>query len=145
MSILSDLRQQGTLGRYAREFPNFICSHVPTEIFIFYKTGMKPGNQKIHALRWPSLRTTHLYKDLPYKQIIYINCVVCSSVCRGPETQIPSVRLRNPETQFPSVCLSSFLKPRFVRLSVEVLKSRSHLSVCRGLEMQMPSVHLSRS
>jgi hypothetical protein len=26
--------------------PNFVCSHVPMEIFLFYKTGKKPGNQK---------------------------------------------------------------------------------------------------
>jgi hypothetical protein len=30
--------------------PNFICSHVPMEIFLFYKTGKKPGNQKKSCL-----------------------------------------------------------------------------------------------
>jgi hypothetical protein len=28
----------------------------------------------VHAIRWPSLRRTHLYKDLPYKQIILRSC-----------------------------------------------------------------------
>jgi hypothetical protein len=29
-----------------RELPNFICSHVPTEVFPFYKMGKKQGNEK---------------------------------------------------------------------------------------------------
>ncbi len=85
-------------------------------------------------------------------QIIYINWIslsvrlsrswnpdpVCSSVevlkprshlfvCRGPKTQIPSVRLSRSWNPCPSV---------------EVLKPRSRLSVCWGLETH---VHLSRS
>ncbi len=28
----------------------------------------------VHAIRWPSLRRTHLYKDLPYKHIILRSC-----------------------------------------------------------------------
>jgi hypothetical protein len=26
--------------------PNFICSHVPIEVFLFYKMGKKQGNKK---------------------------------------------------------------------------------------------------
>ncbi len=33
-------------GHYAGQLPNFICSHVPMEIFLSYKTGKKLGNWK---------------------------------------------------------------------------------------------------
>jgi hypothetical protein len=49
------------------------------------------------------------------------------SVCRGLETQIPSVRLSRSWNSDP-VCPS-----------VEVLKLRSRLSVCRGLEIEIPN------
>ncbi len=38
VSILSDLHQQKN--------PRALCQEVPSEIFLFYKTGKKPGNQK---------------------------------------------------------------------------------------------------
>jgi hypothetical protein len=57
--------------------------------------------------------------------IIYINCVVCSFVYRGLETQIPSVRLLRSWNPDPNYCPS-----------VEVLKPRSRLSVYRGLLQQ---------
>jgi hypothetical protein len=42
----------------------------------------------------------------------------------------------NPDLVCPSV---EVLKPRSVRLSIEVLKRRSHLSICRGLETHIPN------
>jgi hypothetical protein len=30
----------------SRSSPNFICSHVPMEIFLYYETGKKQGNKK---------------------------------------------------------------------------------------------------
>jgi hypothetical protein len=86
------------------------------------------------------------------------------SVCRGPETQILTVRLsrswnldpvcpsvevlkprfhlsvcRGPETQIPSVRLSRSWNPDLIYPFVEVLKLRSRLSVCRSLETQIPN------
>jgi hypothetical protein len=48
MCILKDLPQQ----KNPRVFfcwgnsPNFICSHIPMEIFLFYEAGKNLGNQK---------------------------------------------------------------------------------------------------
>ncbi len=101
--------------------------------------------------------------------ILYINCFVRLSVCRGLETQIPYVCLsrswnsnlrlsvcQGPETEIPSVRLSRFWNLN-LRLSrswnsdpicpyIEVLKPISQLSVCWGLETQISTnilIHLS--
>jgi hypothetical protein len=34
-----------------RKLPNFICSHVPMEIFLFYESGKNLGNQNRVCLR----------------------------------------------------------------------------------------------
>jgi hypothetical protein len=31
-----------------RELPNFICSHIPLEIFLIYKMGKKQGNRVVY-------------------------------------------------------------------------------------------------
>jgi hypothetical protein len=44
---LRDLPQQKNLrGDMLGELPNFLCSQVPMEIFLFHKIGKKWGNQK---------------------------------------------------------------------------------------------------
>jgi hypothetical protein len=40
-----------------RELPNFTCSHIPMEIFLFYERGKKQGNQKRELFM--------LWEDLP--------------------------------------------------------------------------------
>jgi hypothetical protein len=80
-----------TLGRcYAGgSSPNFVCSHIPMEIFLFYKMGKKWGNknkrvvylkERFPSYSWvlvrllgndlgcPSLTRTNLYKNLPYNK-----------------------------------------------------------------------------
>jgi hypothetical protein len=49
MCILRDLPQQKNPSALSLESsaPNFICSHIFMEIFVFYKTGKKRGNKKI--------------------------------------------------------------------------------------------------
>ncbi len=86
-----------------RSSPNFICSCIPTEIFLFYEMGMKQGNKNrvvyirggscthvfswgqehswAHALGCPSLRRTHSY-DLPYNIILYSQDLVLISILR---------------------------------------------------------------
>jgi hypothetical protein len=47
MRILRDLPQQKNPRVLCRgSSPNFICSHVPMEIFLFYEIGKKWGNEK---------------------------------------------------------------------------------------------------
>ncbi len=47
MCFLRDLPQQKNLrGDMLGELPNFLCSQVPMEIFLFHKIGKKWGNQK---------------------------------------------------------------------------------------------------
>ncbi len=47
MCILRNLpHQSNPRAINPRELPNFICSHVPMEIFLFDKMGKKGGNEK---------------------------------------------------------------------------------------------------
>jgi hypothetical protein len=47
MCILRDLlKQKNPKPLCQGSSPNYICSHIPMEIFLFYKVGKKQGNKK---------------------------------------------------------------------------------------------------
>jgi hypothetical protein len=54
------------------KLPDFICSHVPMEIFLFYEMGKKCGNKKRFvygrggSFGCPPWRRMHSYTNLPY-------------------------------------------------------------------------------
>ncbi len=105
MCILRDLPQQKkSRPLCCRSSPNFICSRVPMEIFLFYEMGKKQGNKNrvvyirggsrthvfswgqehtwAHALGCPSLRRTHSYENLPSNIILYSQDLVLRSILR---------------------------------------------------------------
>ncbi len=87
------------------ELPNLICSHVPMEIFLFYKTEKKQENQKRVSLYKGRSRYTYgrvgLYKGrFPYSWVLlrFENTLELTPSSAPPSREHTCMRTSSPTT-----------------------------------------------